>query len=110
MYTTVPISYQLQADKPCTIFGYILAPPYGAIRFEFDNLPSPRAATYTYVRGPGGRTDLVASMKIPHETVCTAKTEPIRDDAGKPAVKRIPGTSMCDDHIVFSFNTIRRMK
>ena len=61
MYTG-PNWYQLQADKPCTIFVYKLAPPYGVVRLEFDNLPSPRAATYDYVQGPGGRTDLVVSI------------------------------------------------
>jgi hypothetical protein len=109
-YTTVPVSYQLQDGKPCTIFGYKLAPPYGAIRYEFDNLPSPRAATYNYVQGPLGKTDLVMSMVIPHETVCYSDTVPTRDDAGKPTMTRIPDTSRCDQQIVISFNTARRMK
>lgn len=109
-YREVDVSYQLRADTPCTIFGYRLAPPWGALRVEFNNLPSSRAAVYSEGRSPITGTYVAASIAIPHETYCHAKTEPFSDNAGKTMVRLIPGTSMCDTSIVITFNTVRRMK
>jgi TPR repeat protein len=61
--------FKLSPDKPCTIMGYKIQPPYAIERLEFLNVPSPRAM----------RTDPKFSpiyadvMDFPPETWCHAK-------------------------------------
>jgi hypothetical protein len=105
-YSTVPVSYQLKPDKPCMIFGYMFAPPYTNYFIDFDNLPGPRAAKFEY----STLGNILAYMKIPSETICRAKSKPIRDAQGRPALERIDGTTMCDDGMLITSNTIRRLK
>ena len=80
--------FKLSLDKPCTIMGYKIQPPYAIERLEFLNVPSPRAM----------RTDPKFSpiyadvMDFPPETWCHSKA--YINQAG--AIDVVPNTTMCD--------------
>ncbi len=95
--------FKLSPDKPCTIIGYKIQPPYEVERLEFLNVPSPRAM----------RTDPKFSpiyadiMDLPNETWCHAKA--YMNDAGK--IELVENTSMCDTAVALgqAYNAQRRL-
>lgn len=109
-YKTVPVSYRVQEDQPCTIVGYMLKPPYSMMRMDFNRLPSPRAAKVDVVQ-MHGRVDYVVSMPVPNDTICQAKTKPMYDGQGKGiGLELISGTTLCDSGFKFYLDSMRRLK
>jgi hypothetical protein len=91
--------YVIIATRPCTVFGFLVEPPYAAIRVEFTTLPSPRAIRVL------PSTNIVMD-DLPHQTWCKAKAQ-----MSEGEVKIIPGTSMCATQLSFvvSASALRRM-
>jgi hypothetical protein len=93
--------YRVSEDEPCTVQGFLVAPPgagllespdgvsHGAKMVEFMKLPSPRAWKVL------PSTNMV--MELPPESWCTAKT---RTSNGETEL--VPGTTMCSKSMIFS--------
>jgi hypothetical protein len=89
--------YSILDTEPCTIYVFMLDPPYGAERLEFMKLPSPRAMKMF--------NDDAFQMDIPHETWCKSKAEV----NSKGVVERIKGTSMCSRGKILGGEKFRRL-
>lgn len=79
--------YKVYEDRPCTIYAWLLEPPYGSERLEFQKLPSPRAMRTSFE----SFGHMTVQMIFPTETWYKFQAE--LEEKGK--LRRIPGTGIC---------------
>ena len=90
--------FYVNKGEPCTIYSWMLSPPYGAERLDFQKLPSPRAMRVEYQR---------AVMDLPLNVWCESKSE--IDSQNK--IRSIPGTTTCwSQKTIGGTNLYRQLK